>query len=38
MSPPTDGHVHDTDDPRSHSTAHLPHDHGTETPETTELP
>ena len=27
MSPPTDGHVHDVTDPRSHGAAHLPHEH-----------
>jgi hypothetical protein len=27
MSPPADGHVHDTDDPRTHGTAHTAHAH-----------
>jgi putative ABC transport system ATP-binding protein len=40
MSPPDDGHVHDTDDPRAHGTAHLPHGHhdATRPPESPERP
>jgi putative ABC transport system ATP-binding protein len=37
MSPPTDGHVHDTGDPRTHGTEHLPHEHDA-SPRTVDLP
>ncbi len=37
MSPPTDGHVHDTGDPRTHGPEHLPHEHDA-SPRTVDLP